>query len=88
MVADLAGSFEDIDPADMVAASDGSLWVLESGRGRVIRVDPADGSTAIIYRAGQELDSGDDRRANRGSSRPPRPTSSSSTASESPGAST
>ncbi len=59
VVADLAGSFEEIAPADMVAASDGSLWVLESGRGRIIRVDPADGSTTIVYRAGQELDSGD-----------------------------
>jgi hypothetical protein len=59
VVADLAGSFEEIVPADMVAASDGSLWVLESGRGRVIRVDPADGSTSVIYRAGQALGSGE-----------------------------
>jgi hypothetical protein len=59
VVADLAGSFEEIVPAKMVAASDDSLWVLESGRGRIIRVDPADGSTAVIYRAGQELESGD-----------------------------
>jgi hypothetical protein len=58
VVADLAGSFEDVVPADMVAAADGSLWVLESGRGRVIRVDPADGSTAVIYRAGQALETG------------------------------
>ncbi len=59
VVADLAASFEEIAPADMVAASDGSLWVLESGRGRVIRVDPADGSTAVVYRAGQALESGE-----------------------------
>ena len=59
VVADLAGSFEQVVPAEMVAASDDSLWVLESGRGRIIRVDPTDGSTAVVYRAGQELDSGD-----------------------------
>jgi hypothetical protein len=58
-VTDLAGGFEEIEPARMVAASDDSLWVLESGRGRIIRVDPADGSTSVVYRAGQELDSGD-----------------------------
>ena len=60
VVADLAGRFEDVAPADMVSASDGSLWVLDSGRGRVIRVDPADGSTAVIFRAGQELGSGEE----------------------------
>ena len=59
VVADLAGGFEELVPAEMVAASDGSLWILESGRGRIIRVDPADGSTAVVYRAGQELDSGE-----------------------------
>jgi hypothetical protein len=59
VVADLAGSFEEVVPADMVAASDGSLWVLESGRGRVIRVDPADGTSAVVYRAGQAVESGD-----------------------------
>jgi hypothetical protein len=59
VVADLAGSIEGIVPTDMVAASDGSLWVLESGRGRIVRVDPADGSTAVIYRAGQALGSGE-----------------------------
>jgi serine/threonine protein phosphatase PrpC len=56
---DLAASLDDVDATDMVAASDGSLWVLDSGRGRVIRVDPADASAAIVYRAGQALDSGD-----------------------------
>ncbi len=59
LVADLADGFEEIAPADMVAASDGSLWVRESGRGRIIRVDPADGSTAVVYRAGQALESGE-----------------------------
>ena len=59
VVADLAGSFEDIHPADMVAASDESLWVLESGRGRILRVDPADGTTSVVYRAGQELETGE-----------------------------
>jgi hypothetical protein len=59
VVADLAAAFDDVDGSDMVAASDGSLWVLESGRGRVIRVDPADGTSQIIYRAGQPLESGE-----------------------------
>jgi hypothetical protein len=59
LVVDLAASMDDIEPTDMVAASDGSLWILETGRGRIVRVDPADGSSAIVYRAGQALDSGD-----------------------------
>ena len=59
VVADLAGSFEEVAPVDMVAASDGTLWVLESGRGRVIRIDPADGATEVLYRAGQALESGE-----------------------------
>jgi hypothetical protein len=59
MVADLGSRYEDVDPADMVAASDGSLWVLETGRGRIVRIDPADGSAEVIYRAGQALDNGD-----------------------------
>jgi hypothetical protein len=58
-VADLAAAYEDVDPADMVAASDGSLWILDGGRGRIFRIDPADGTTAIIYRAGEALESGD-----------------------------
>jgi hypothetical protein len=58
VVADLAAQLEEIQAADMVAASDGSLWVMESGRGRVLRVDPADGSAAVIYRAGQALETG------------------------------
>ena len=55
-VIDLTASLEDLDPADMVAASDGSLWVLDAGRGRILRADPADGSVAVIYRAGQALE--------------------------------
>jgi hypothetical protein len=59
VVADIGAQLEDINASDMVAASDGSLWVMESGRGRVIRVEPADGSVAVIYRAGQALEGGD-----------------------------
>jgi len=55
-VADLAAAFTATDPIDMVMASDGSLWVAEVGRGRVIRVDPATGESAVLYRAGQEID--------------------------------
>jgi len=56
--ADLAAALDDVDARDMVAASDGSLWVLESGRGRVLRVDPADGTVEVVLRAGQALDAG------------------------------
>ena len=59
VVADLAATYEDIEAADMVAASDGSLWIIETGRGRLLRVDPDDGSSVIIYRAGQALESGE-----------------------------
>jgi hypothetical protein len=59
VVLDLAAAFDDVDPADMVAASDGSLWILERGRGRVVRLDPADGATELILRAGQELAGGE-----------------------------
>ena len=55
----LGAIYDDVEPADMVAASDGSFWILEAGRGRIIRLDPADGTTEIVYRAGQELDSGE-----------------------------
>ena len=55
-VADLATAFTGVDPTDMVQASDGSLWVAEVGRGRVIRVDPVTGETAVAYRSGQKLD--------------------------------
>ena len=54
-VADLAAAFTATDPVDMVMASDGSLWVAEVGRGRVIRVDPGSGAAAVVYRAGQDL---------------------------------
>ena len=59
VVTDLAAELEDVDATDMVAASDGSLWVMDAGRGRVVRVDPSDGSVAVIYRAGQALGSGE-----------------------------
>ena len=59
LVVDLAEQFEDVNPADMAAASDASLWILETGRGRIMRLDPADGTTEVIYRAGQALESGD-----------------------------
>jgi hypothetical protein len=59
VVIDLAAAFDDVDPADMVAASDGSLWILETGRGRVIRVDPATGESELVLRAGQSLESGE-----------------------------
>ncbi|HEX7196745.1 MAG TPA: hypothetical protein VF364_07925 [Candidatus Limnocylindria bacterium] len=58
-VVDLGARLDDIDAVDMVAASDGSLWILDAGRGRVLRTDPADGSVAVIYRAGRALESGD-----------------------------
>jgi hypothetical protein len=58
VVADLGAVLDDVDARDMVAASDGSLWVLETGRGRVVRVDPADGSAEVVLRAGQALESG------------------------------
>lgn len=54
-VADLAAAFEDIDPLDMVVASDGSLWVIETGRGRVLHVDPATGEVGVVYRSGQRI---------------------------------
>ncbi len=57
VVADLGRSYGDLVPLRMVAASDGSLWVAETGRGRVIRVDPADGTSAVVYRAGQQVGS-------------------------------
>jgi hypothetical protein len=55
-VVDLATAFTGVEPVRMVAASDGSLWVLETGRGRIIRVDPATGAAISVYRAGQTLD--------------------------------
>jgi hypothetical protein len=55
-VTDLAVGFTGVDPTDMVLASDGSLWVAEVGRGRVIRVDPLTGEATVLYRSGQEFD--------------------------------
>jgi hypothetical protein len=55
-VVDLATAFTGVEPVRMVAASDGSLWVLETGRGRIIRVDPVTGGAVSVYRAGQTLD--------------------------------
>lgn len=55
VVADLAAAYEDIEPADMVVATDGSLWVTERGRGRVVHVDPATGETSVVYRSGQKI---------------------------------
>ena len=59
LVIDLGSALEDLDPTDMVAASDGSLWIMDAGRGRIIRADPADGSLTIVSRAGQALESGE-----------------------------
>lgn len=59
VVVDLEALLDDVDPTDMVAAGDGSLWVLERGRGRVVRVDAAAGSATVVYRAGQALPSGE-----------------------------
>jgi hypothetical protein len=53
-VADLAAAFSDVASKRMVSASDGSLWVLDGGRGRVIRVDESDGTTTVVYRAGTD----------------------------------
>ncbi|MCA1570701.1 MAG: hypothetical protein LC798_10375 [Chloroflexi bacterium] len=58
-VVDLTASLEDVDPARMVAASDGSLWIMDAGRGRVVRADPGDGSVEVVYRAGQALETGE-----------------------------
>jgi hypothetical protein len=52
-VADLLAAFPDVEPSEMVVASDGSLWVAEVGRGRLLRVDPATGLAAVVYRSGQ-----------------------------------
>ena len=52
-VADLATAFTGIDPIDMLLASDGSLWVAEIGRGRVIHIDPLSGEATVVYRSGQ-----------------------------------
>jgi hypothetical protein len=54
-VVDLAATFDGIDPFDMVVAADGSLWVAEKARGRVIRVDATTGETAVVFRSGQAI---------------------------------
>ena len=54
-VVDLASALTGVQPIDMVAATDGSLWVAEVGRGRVVRVDPQTGDAKVVYRAGQKL---------------------------------
>ncbi len=54
-VADLASAVAGVKPFRMVAASDGSLWIAESSRGRIIRVDPAKGRTKVVMRAGQAI---------------------------------
>ena len=55
-VVDLAASFSPFEPLDMVVATDGSFWVAELGRGRLIRIDPATGKAAVVLRSGQVID--------------------------------
>lgn len=57
-VVDLAERFVDVDPIDMVISTDGALWIADSGRGRVIHVDPTTGDATVVYRAGQALGGG------------------------------
>lgn len=57
-VVDLAAAYTSVDPQRLVAAADGSVWVLEAGRGRVIRIDPITGIAEAVYRAGGELGGG------------------------------
>ena len=59
IVVDLAAALDAVEAADMVAASDGSLWILDAGRGRIVRLDAADGTTSVVYRAGQAFESGE-----------------------------
>ncbi|MFN2484549.1 MAG: hypothetical protein ABR509_06395 [Candidatus Limnocylindria bacterium] len=54
---DLGTIADDASGIRMVAASDGSLWLLDAG-GRVERVDPADGSVSVIVRSGEEVEGG------------------------------
>ena len=56
VVADLAAAYQPLEAFDMAVASDGSLWVVDRARGRVIRVDPASGQTFVVYRSGQAID--------------------------------
>jgi hypothetical protein len=55
LILDLRRSFTDLVPLRMVAASDGSLWIAETGRGRVIRVDLARRQATVVYRSGQRI---------------------------------
>jgi hypothetical protein len=57
-IVDLQAAYEDFVPFRMVTAGDGSLWVADSGHGRVVRVDPSKKSSKVVYRAGQALDHG------------------------------
>jgi hypothetical protein len=54
-VADLAAAYGDVDPLDMVMASDGALWIIETGRGRVVRLEPGSGEMQVAYRSGQRI---------------------------------
>ncbi|HEX6129506.1 MAG TPA: hypothetical protein VF071_10845 [Candidatus Limnocylindria bacterium] len=54
-VVDLAGAYQDLDPLDMVLTTDGAAWVIETGRGRVVRVDPTSGEPEVVYRSGQAI---------------------------------
>ncbi len=62
-VADLAAAFTDVEPERMVVASDRSVWLIEVGRGRVVRIDPASGEAAVVLRAGQAPETGGGRTA-------------------------
>ena len=53
-LADLGTTFVGVAPSAMVAAADGSLWVADGGRGRLIRID-ARGRARVVYRAGQAV---------------------------------
>jgi hypothetical protein len=51
---DLAAAFQGVAPSAMVAPTDGSLWVADAGRGRLIRIDGR-GRVQVVYRAGQAI---------------------------------
>ncbi|HEX5579699.1 MAG TPA: hypothetical protein VFY43_08550, partial [Candidatus Limnocylindria bacterium] len=53
-LADLGTAFAGVAPSAMVAAADGSLWVADAGRGRLIRIDGR-GRARVVYRAGQAI---------------------------------
>ena len=57
-VVDLGAELDGIEPARLVAATDGSLWLIETGRGRVARIDPLTGEIAVVARAGEALEGG------------------------------